>query len=369
MRKKRKLKKKYLIGLVVIIFLIIFVSLCLIIKGCLTLKLNGQDNIIVDVKNKYEEKGAIATILGNDISNKIKINGYVNTEKLGVYNITYKIKFLLFKKEKQRKVKVVDNKKPELILKGLEEASIYLNEDYVEDGYEVRDNYDNDLTSKVKVTSKVDNTKIGTYEIIYEVEDSSSNKTTKTRKVIVEEKNMNAKNDVTETSTKVGTYIKGILIVNKKYHLPANYNPGVDKTAKASLTELQEAANKAGFNIPLISGFRSYDTQKNLYNNYVARDGEEKANTYSAKPGQSEHQTGLAFDVGALDDNYGQTPAGKWLAENAYKYGFILRYPKGKEAITGYQYEPWHIRYVGNKDAAKIYEKGVTLEEYLNVVS
>ena len=119
--------------------------------------------------------------------------------------------------------------------------------------------------------------------------------------------------------------------------------------------------------MPIISGFRSYGTQSRLYNNYVARDGEAKANTYSAKPGQSEHQTGLAFDVGALDDNYGNTAAGRWLSENAHKYGFIIRYMKGKENITGYQYEPWHIRYVGETVAADIYSKGLTLEEYLGV--
>ena len=163
------------------------------------------------------------------------------------------------------------------------------------------------------------------------------------------------------------TYINGILIVNKKYSVPSTYSPGVNPTAYNAYIALKNAANAAGFSMPLISGYRSYQTQTNLYNRYVAQYGEKVANTFSAKPGQSEHQTGLAFDVGSIDNNYGQTAAGKWLAENAHRFGFIIRYPKGKEAITGYQYEPWHIRYLGTDIATDVYNKGVCLEEYLGI--
>ena len=235
------------------------------------------------------------------------------------------------------------------------EVTIYQNDTYNEPGYTATDKYDKDITSKVKVTNNIDNTKAGTYEVTYSVNDSSKNKTEIKRKV-----------NVIEKPKTQGTYIKGILIVNKKYSLPANYNPGVDQTASTALKQLQQAASTAGHNIPLISGFRSYSRQQTLYNNYVARDGQALADTYSARPGHSEHQTGLAFDVGKLDDNYGSTPAGIWLKENCHKYGFILRYPKGKESITGYQYEPWHIRYVGVEHATKIMNQNITLEEYLN---
>ena len=115
--------------------------------------------------------------------------------------------------------------------------------------------------------------------------------------------------------------------------------------------------------MPLLSGYRSYYTQQYLYNSYVSTYGRESADTFSARPGHSEHQTGLAFDVGSIDDYYGDTPAGIWLKENAHYYGFIIRYPKGKEHITGYKYEPWHIRYLGVDIATDIYNKGVTLEE------
>ena len=108
---------------------------------------------------------------------------------------------------------------------------------------------------------------------------------------------------------------------------------------------------------------------KQLYNTYVRRDGEENANRYSAMPGYSEHQTGLAIDITNERTNrsigswFNDTPQASWLYENAYKYGFILRYPEGKEDITKYSYEPWHIRYVGNI-ASYIYNNNLTLEEY-----
>lgn len=130
---------------------------------------------------------------------------------------------------------------------------------------------------------------------------------------------------------------------------------------------MQADAKALGLNIPLVSGYRSYETQENLYNKYVKKDGEKKANTYSAKPGESEHQTGLAFDIGSVDRSFANTIEAKWLAENAYLYGFIVRYPKGKTDITGYIYEPWHVRYLGEKKAKDVYLSGLTLEEYLGV--
>lgn len=133
------------------------------------------------------------------------------------------------------------------------------------------------------------------------------------------------------------------------------------------MLQLQQAAADNGFSIPLLSGYRSYDYQSDLYNQYVARDGVEAADRYSARPGYSEHQTGLAFDIGSIDNNYGYTPAGQWLAQNAHTYGFIIRYPEGKESITGYMYEPWHVRYLGKDVAQQVYASGLTLEEFLQI--
>lgn len=135
--------------------------------------------------------------------------------------------------------------------------------------------------------------------------------------------------------------------------------------------QMVEAAAADGYTLVMTTAYRSYGFQQILWNNYVATQGEEAAAKFSAKPGHSEHQTGLAVDISSpsvgteLTESFGKTKEGIWLAENAHQYGFILRYPKGKEDITGYQYEPWHFRYVGQSMATYIYENDLTLEEFL----
>lgn len=174
---------------------------------------------------------------------------------------------------------------------------------------------------------------------------------------------------LTSSSESGATYIKGILIVNKTYSLPEDYNPGLDPTTKSQFDLLSADAKKEGLDIHLSSGFRSYDYQKRIYNNYVNAYGQATADTFSARPGHSEHQTGLAIDVNSIDDSFASTPESAWLESNAHKYGFIIRYPKGKEDITGYKYESWHIRYLGVDTATAVYNSGLTLEEYLGVNS
>lgn len=165
------------------------------------------------------------------------------------------------------------------------------------------------------------------------------------------------------------TYIDGILVVNKSYSLPSDYNPGVDQEAKEAFDRMQAAAYSEGLNIYISSGFRSYEYQSGLYERYAARDGYAQADRYSARPGHSEHQTGLAFDLNTIDDSFADTAEGKWVAEHCAEYGFIIRYPKDKESVTGFIYEPWHIRYLGEEIAQKVYSSGLCLEEYLNIDS
>lgn len=165
------------------------------------------------------------------------------------------------------------------------------------------------------------------------------------------------------------TYIDGILIANKTYPLPQSYAPGWDPEASAQLNVMFNEASREGIRLFVKSGYRSYIDQKIVYNGYVKRDGQQAADTYSARPGHSEHQTGLAFDLNSLSVSFENTPEGKWLAENCYKYGFIIRYPKGKEHITGYMYEPWHVRYLGIEKAKEVYESGLCLEEFLGITS
>lgn len=165
------------------------------------------------------------------------------------------------------------------------------------------------------------------------------------------------------------TYINGILLVNKDYGLPSTFGNGDDPTALAKLQQLQRDAQAQGINISnSYSGYRSYQYQTNLYNNYVNQHGEEEANTFSAKPGFSEHQTGLTFDLKDFNGQLVEDPiTSQWIKDNCAKYGFILRYPEGKEDITGYIYEPWHLRYVGEEVANQIMNNNTTLEQYLGV--
>ena len=165
------------------------------------------------------------------------------------------------------------------------------------------------------------------------------------------------------------TYIDGVLIANKSYSLPADYDPGVSQEALDAFYEMQSDAAAEGLDIYISSDYRSYYDQERIYNSYVETDGQELADTYSSRPGYSDHQTGLAFDLNSIDDSFGYTPESDWVAANAHKYGFIIRFPEGKEAYTGYQYEPWHIRYVGVEMAGKIYESGLSLEEYFGITS
>ncbi|TWT28440.1 SH3 domain-containing protein [Planomicrobium sp. CPCC 101110] len=170
-----------------------------------------------------------------------------------------------------------------------------------------------------------------------------------------------------------GTYVNGVLLVNKDYGIPSSYNPGVSARAQKGADALVAAAKRQGISLTPFSAFRSYSRQAALYTNYASQYGEMEADKFSARPGHSEHQTGLAFDFGGSDqshwlkESFGKTKEGKWLAANAHKYGFVLRYPKGKEGVTGYQYEPWHYRYLGSELAAKVKASGKTLEEFLRV--
>lgn len=166
------------------------------------------------------------------------------------------------------------------------------------------------------------------------------------------------------------TYVDGVLVANKTYSLPESYNPGtLLRDCSVAFDKMKGDAAKEGLTLWNASGFRSYELQNKLYTRYSERDGKAAADRYSARPGHSEHQTGLAIDLNTITSAFANTPEGKWVSENCWKYGFILRYPKGKEAQTGYMYEAWHIRYVGTDAAEKIYNSGLCLEEYYGITS
>ena len=181
--------------------------------------------------------------------------------------------------------------------------------------------------------------------------------------------NQNNTNTQNSTNTQVLTnkYIKGVLVVNKTYTLPSNYNPGVNQEALQSFNNMKYQASLEGISLKIVSGYRSYKTQEAIFARNANLYGEEVANTFSARAGQSEHQTGLAFDINSTREDFKYTAEAKWLANNCHKYGFIIRYPEGKQGKTGYIYEPWHIRYLGVQTATEIKNLGVCLEEYLGI--
>ena len=180
-------------------------------------------------------------------------------------------------------------------------------------------------------------------------------------------------------------YIDGNVIANKTYGIPEDYQPEdpyhsvvgercndcIDKKAMEAFLLMQSDAKALGLNIYIASGYRSYKYQVNLYDKYVSTSGKAGADTYSSRPGHSEHQTGMCFDLNSIDDSFANTDEGKWVHENAYRYGFVIRFPKGAEKYTGYQYESWHLRYVGTSLAKKLYQNDeyVSLEEYYGITS
>ncbi|MBR2533628.1 MAG: M15 family metallopeptidase [Erysipelotrichaceae bacterium] len=182
--------------------------------------------------------------------------------------------------------------------------------------------------------------------------------------------------DITQTDLSKGY----LMLINKYYQLPEDYEPEdlvyvESGLGKGMLREAVYEAYKAlyadakalGYNLQIVSAYRSYDYQKGLYQKYLNYDPREIVDTYSARPGHSEHQSGLCMDVSipgySLDDFY-LTEASGWLAENCWKYGFIIRYPDDKTDITGYQGEPWQLRYLGKETAEDVYRRGITYDEY-----
>lgn len=176
-----------------------------------------------------------------------------------------------------------------------------------------------------------------------------------------------------DPSTREPKYVKGLLITNKEYGLPDTFSPGESKEGRAAFENMKADASKEGIYLNAFSTYRNFWTQNRLYNDYVSNYGKDPTDTFSARPGFSEHQTGLAFDIGGVDrsvwaeENFKYTAEAKWLKENCHKYGFILRYPEGKEWKTGYMHESWHFRYVGVEHSKNFENSDLTLEEYLGL--
>jgi len=408
MKKKNKLKKKVIIPIVLVLLI------ALVIGGVIGVKKYYKSKELLVVISKKIDVSLGDKVYNTDAVKKI-INGKVvdkkeviNTDKVGVQKIKLTIEDY-FKKTKDYsfEVNVKDTVAPEIQAEEKLTTEYDTKIDLLKD-VTATDNYDKEI--EVKVEGDYDLKKAGEYKLQYIAKDSSGNEAKKEVVLVVKEKvvetpkivdkpvtnnsNNQTQNNNSESApstpvvnqdgsfttskgfhgeTRNGvTYIDGVLIANKTYALPKSYAPGglTGETSKAFNT-MKSAAAQEGISIWVASGFRSYDLQNRLWTNRKNKNGIAFADAGTARPGHSEHQTGLAMDINMVDDAFENTAAGQWLFKNAYKYGFILRYPRGKTGETGYKYESWHYRYVGVDLATKLYNGGnwITLENYFGITS
>lgn len=375
------MKKKVKIIIVISVLVVVILIIGGIYLNSKRLVLEYENNIEVDVNEKLYNLDVIKNIKNGKIISKREL---VNTTKLGKVKVTFQVENFFKKRVKYKYiVNVVDKEAPKIIFKNELESEMGEEIDLLKDVM-VEDNSKENITPQVE--GEYDINKSGDYKLYYIAEDTSGNKAKEEFILHIKEKNVekqitsNDNQGATFFTTSKGfkgvtkngvTYIEGYLVVNKTYTLPSSYGNGLTNATTEAFNKMQAAAKIDGLNIYISSGFRSYSYQKTLYNNYVNRDGVVAADTYSARAGHSEHQSGLAFDVNTINDSFANTEEGKWLNDNCYKYGFILRYPKGKSDETGYQYEPWHFRYVGVELAEKLYNNGnwITVEDYFGITS
>lgn len=379
-RKRKKNKKKILIIVLIIIFILFSLGAYLIYTK--TNIFTYKSKITVEVGEKvpsikdylYKDSDKVKEIVWNDIEevdNKIY--------KPGTYTGVFK-----YKEEDKEVTLIVKDTTPPSI-EGVKDIEVlaFSDKPNLLDGVVVGDNSKEEITATIKGEYNIEEE--GEYLLSYTAKDSSGNETEKEFKITVKN-NPNVKISKSTKGYTIKnyygvTYVDGVVIANKTYSLPSNFAPNnlvtingyikVVDYVKDAFLSLSSDAKAIGLNIYASSGYRSYSNQKYIYENYVSMDGKENADRYSARAGYSEHQTGLAIDVNTIDMTFDNTSENVWLRENAYKYGFIIRYPKGKEEITGYMYEPWHIRYVGKELSNKLYKDGsyITLEEYYGINS
>lgn len=386
MKKRKRSKRNKKILLVIILVILFFCGGYFVISN-----LNDKDEDIDKNEEKVKVKDIEVTLISNldvEINSDVNLLSFIDevlygdiisedikidTSKLGIQELE-----VLFKNEEEKEEKytfninVIDTEKP--VIKAKEEFTTYVGKSIdLLDGVTVTDNSLEDI--KVEIKGDYDFNKIGEYTLSYVAKDSSLNEA----KISFVLKVLKDPNNYTFTTSKGYngkvingvTYIDNVLIVNKTYDLPSSFGNGLTSETKNAFNKMNVDAVSLGLNLYISSGYRSYYDQQYIYNNYVSIDGKGKADTYSARAGHSEHQTGLAFDLNTIDDSFTYTDEGKWVSENCYRYGLILRYPKDKESITGYMHESWHLRYVGVDLATKLYNNGnwITLEEYFGIDS
>jgi len=362
-----------------IIILVVVVAILIIIKidenkeektiATKDLKVILIENLDVEINSEVNLLSFVKEVKNGEI---ITEDEQVDTSVLGEKELIIKLKEKEKNSDYKFKINIVDTTNPVINFK--EELSVIVGKNIdLTEGVIVSDNSKEDI--EVKVNGDYDINSVGSYNLKYYAEDSSGNKVTEEfiLKVVSDPNNMTFTTSRGYHGKVVNgvTYIDGVLVVNKTYSLPSTYGSGLTSETQDAFNKMNADAKSLGLNLWISSGYRSYYDQKYIYNNYVAIDGQEEADTYSARAGHSEHQTGLAFDLNTIDESFTYTDESKWVNDNCYKYGLIIRYPYGKDDITGYMHESWHLRYVGVEFATKLYNNGdwITLEEYFGIDS
>lgn len=385
MAKNKKINKKKLLIIIGICILLVMVGIMIYLftdKRSVKDIFRYKDKITIEVGDSLP---VVNDYLYKDINSDIEIEWKdIDTEDNKIYKAGIYYGSFIYDNDKMNiTLVVVDNTPP--VIDGVKDYEMLAYEavpDFL-DGVTASDNSMEDIV--VTIDGKYDSEKPGTYVMHYKASDSSGNTTSKEFKLVVKENN-NVKISKTKKGNTIKnyygvTYIDNVIIANKTYSLPSNFVPNnlvtingyirIVDYVKDAYNELKSDSSVLGLNIYASSGYRSYSDQKYIYDNYVRIDGIDKADTYSARAGYSEHQTGLAIDLNTVDMSFDGTSESNWLKDNCWKYGFIIRYPKDKENITGYMYEPWHIRYVGKELARVLYNNGswLSLEEYYGIDS
>ncbi len=348
----------------------------------------GGDGFYVDGKKKTEMTKNVEFGETPDISPKaLKLTAKKDGKKLEIsyeepqisklktYEVKYKAKGL--SKEFILKLDVKDTTAP--VITGTKEYTVGVGEEFTKDKLDVliTDNYDDNLTDKLEMNQVV-TSKEGTYDSELQVKDSSGNVGKMKIKVTVSESAGGS--DSPSGIRPVPNPDDVTVLLNKGRALPDGWAPadlvGINSNnggeqylrseAAAQWEKIRTDSLNDGLVINVVSSYRSQSYQENLYNYYMSFDPI-NAPYYSACPRTSEHEAGLAIDIsydGSLHDDLQNSSVGAWMNENGWKYGWIMRYPKGKEHITGYIFEPWHYRYVGKDLAEKLHNRGITMEEY-----
>ena len=306
------------------------------------------------IDNLYGDEDKINSIKKSIVNIQSKLNDNITEELKNEISDLY-AKINEISAENERDLEAYSNKINSEDLKGF-------NDEEIGKVNEITNSYTDLFKEKNYIDARAKLKELETY-----VQDVKKEANTRRIKEVYDE----ASNE--DPSTREPKIVKGILIVNKEYGLPDTYAPGESEEARQAFENMKVDASKEGIYLNAFSTYRNYWTQNRLYNNYVANYGQDPTDTFSARAGFSEHQTGLAFDIGGADrslwamEDFKYTDEAKWLKENAYKYGFILRYPEGKEWKTGYMHESWHFRYVGVEHSEKFKDSDLTLEEYLGL--